>query len=194
MQAGATGLIGPNAILQLVPVLEAQCGAARMRDIFAQAALSRWPDGLAMIPQEDAARVHQAVREAEPEHARAILRAAGERTAANILAHRIPRIAQIILKILPAPFAARILSRAIAQHAWTFTGSGQFRAVTAWHFEIAHNPLIAGERNALCLCVWHDAVFETLYRNLVSPHVRCIETTCGAQTDDCICRFTLTKR
>ena len=189
MQAGpVSGRIGPNAILQLVPVLEERLGRSQTRTIMAQAHLARLPDGQAMIAEEDAARLHQAVRFLAADQAREILREAGLRTANYILAHRIPRFAQIILRLLPAPIAARLLSRAIAHHAWTFVGTGQFRVVTPWLFEITQNPLIAHDQDAQPLCVWHEAVFEHLYRVLVTPHAQCREIECSAQGGSA-CRF-----
>jgi divinyl protochlorophyllide a 8-vinyl-reductase len=59
--------------------------------------------------------------------ARAVLREAGQRTAEYLLANRIPRPAQWLLRVLPASIGMRLLSRAMAQHAWTFAGSGHFR-------------------------------------------------------------------
>lgn len=191
MQAGPTGLIGPNAILQMLPVLETQCGQVRTHALVAQAGLPTVPDGSAMIPETDAAHLHRAVRQLEPARACDILREAGERTADYILAHRIPRAAQIVLKCLPAPLAARLLAGAIAHHAWTFAGSGRFRVLTPWRFEIAHNPLIAGEHSDRPLCDWHAAVFEKLYRTLVAKNAVCVEETCGAQNGGHLCIFSL---
>lgn len=189
MQAGSSGLIGPNAILQLVPVLLERRGVDETRALIHQAGLHRLPDGQAMIPEAEAAQLHCAIRHALPDDAPLILREAGTRTADYILAHRIPRAAQLILKCLPAPLAAHLLARAITQHAWTFVGSGEFHALTPWRFTITHNPLIADEHAATSLCVWHEAVFERLYRVLVSPHARCMEIECGAHNDDGICTF-----
>lgn len=198
MQAGEAspfaGRIGPNAILQLLPVLESQIGIEKTRALLNQAGLKALPDGLSMIAEDVAARLHQAVRHLAPEQATAILRQAGIRTADYILAHRIPKLAQRVFKILPASFAASFLSRAIAQHAWTFAGSGQFYVVTPWQFEIAHNPLIHGEHTDTCLCAWHAAVFERLYRVLVSSHIRCEETVCGAHNGARFCIFVFTRR
>ena len=191
MKGEAFNLIGPNAILQLWPVLNVQLGAERARALLDQAGLHTLPDGHAMIPETDAASLHRAVRHSAPDEASIILREAGIRTADYILAHRIPKPAQILLKILPTPIAAWLLSRAITQHAWTFVGSGQFRRVTSWQFEIEHNPLIAGEQAETCLCGWHAAVFERLYCALISPHARCEETICGAQTHEDVCCFVL---
>ena len=194
VQARSSGLIGPNAILQLMPVLVARLGASRADKLLQIAAISSLPDGTAMIPQEDAAYLHQTIRAHEPDRADQILQEAGEHTADYILAHRIPMIAQMILKALPAPLAARLLSRAITQHAWTFAGSGHFRAVTPWHFEISGNPLIAGERSDHPLCRWHAAVFTRLYSTLVSPKITCVEEACGATHGTGCCCFVLRRQ
>ena len=186
MQAGSSGscvgLIGPNAILQLVPVLRAHLGDVRTQEICAAASLKALPDGTQMIPETDAARLHQTVRRLEPLQADMLLQEAGERTADYILAHRIPRFAQIILKLLPAPLAARILSHAIAQHAWTFVGSGTFRVISPWCFEIENNPLNAGEADSTSAAIWNAAVFERLYQILVTLPARAeAARQCGGQ-------------
>lgn len=185
---GPAPVIGPNAVLQMVPVIARDLGPHRLADILAGAGLTRLPDGSAMIPEEEARRLHRTLREAEPAAARRIAAAAGVATADYILAHRIPRAAQLVLKALPAALAAPLLARAISRHAWTFAGSGTFRRRDAWTFEIAGNPLIRGERSPLPLCAWHAAVFERLYAVLVSPDCRCEEVTCAAQGSD-TCRF-----
>jgi hypothetical protein len=59
-----------------------------------------------------------------------VARSAGRRTADYLLAHRIPKPVQALLKALPARLAARVLLSAIARHAWTFAGSGVFSAST----------------------------------------------------------------
>ncbi|TRD19806.1 bacteriochlorophyll 4-vinyl reductase [Palleronia caenipelagi] len=183
----AAGLIGPNAILQLLPQL------ARLGD--AEGMLARAgatiPDGTEMIPEGEAARLHRLLRTELPDLASELAAAAGRDTARYILAHRIPRPAQMLLQALPAPLAARALSRAITKHAWTFAGSGQFRAIDPWDFEIRHNPLIAGETSDVPLCHWHAAVFAHLYQTLVHPGCTCTETTCGAQPGHATCHFTL---
>jgi divinyl protochlorophyllide a 8-vinyl-reductase len=192
MQAGSSGRIGPNAILQLVPVLTARLGIARMRAILDATGLLALPDGQAMIPELQAARLHQTLRHMEPMHASAILREAGERTAHYIMAHRIPKWAQRILRLLPATLAARLLARAITHHAWTFVGSGTFRALSPWIFEITDNPLIEGEEADAPLCIWHAAVFTTLYRALVTPEANCVEVECGAHGAP-VCRFEIVR-
>lgn len=185
------GLIGPNAILQLLPVIEQLGGSERVDRILAAANIPGIPDGSRMIPEADAARLHRQVRLEEPDQASGLAAEAGRRTADYILAHRIPKPVQTLLRALPASLAARLLSRSIARHAWTFAGSGQFRVLGPWRFEIVDNPLIRGERAAHPLCVWHSAVFEGLYRELVAPDCRCVETACAAQPGNDRCHFVL---
>ena len=190
---GSDGLIGPNAILQLAPVLE-RAGGGELRDhIMALGGVFELPSDAGLMPEGPAARVHQAMRAELPDLAPGLAWEAGRRTGLYILANGIPRPAQLVLKTLPPPLAARMLKGAISRHAWTFAGSGRFQAVSPYVFEIADNPIVAGERSEHPLCHWQAAVFETLYRRLVDPHMRCAESTCCA-TGAAACRFELTRR
>ncbi|TDL90522.1 bacteriochlorophyll 4-vinyl reductase [Meridianimarinicoccus aquatilis] len=183
------GLIGPNAILQFLPVLDRFCGPVRRAQILAAAGIFDIPDGLSMIPETDAARLHRQIRKEEPALAPTLAAKAGFETANYILANRIPDLAQTVLKVLPRKPAARILSGAIEKHAWTFAGSGSFKVQSAWSFTITNNPIVRGEVSGVPLCAWHTAVFERLYRVLVSPDCRCEETLCAAQGSGNTCHF-----
>lgn len=186
----ATGLIGPNTILQLLPVLE-RAGGTDFRDqVMAAAGIFEAPNDEGMMPEGPAARVHQALRAIEPEMAPSLAWAAGERTGHYILARRIPQAAQVVLKVLPAGLAGPLLSKAIAKHSWTFTGSGTFHLAGPLTFEIADNPIVRGEVSDVPLCHWHRAVFEVLFRKLVDPRLRCEEQTCCAMGAPA-CRFVL---
>ncbi len=187
----ASGLIGPNAILQVLPVIERFGGPERCSGMLARAGLRHIPHGDRMIPETDAARLHRQLRREEPDMAPALSHEAGIGTANYILRHRIPRPAQWLLRALPPAPAARLLSRAIAQHAWTFVGSGRLVVADAWSFEIEANPLIAGETSDACLCHWHAGVFARLYQVLVAQGTSCTETCCGAQHPGNRCRFEL---
>lgn len=191
-EAGQDALIGPNAILQLLPPLERAFGPARTTQMLAEAGVTAMPDGTRMIPETDAARLHQFLRRDAAEIAACLSAEAGRGTADYILAHRIPKPVQTLLKLLPASLAARALSGAIAKHAWTFAGSGTFRVVSPWCFEIGQNPIVRGETSATPLCHWHAAVFERLYRVLVHPAATCVETACCASSEAGICRFDIT--
>lgn len=189
MHAG--GRIGPNAILQLLAVLDAQGQGALAADVLETAGVARPPPDAAMLPQGDCSATHQALRRLAPDQAEDILRAAGLATGDYILAHRIPRAAQAVLRVLPRRLAARVLAQAIAKHAWTFAGTGVF--VIAGHapltFTITANPL-AGHRADHMQCVWHAAVFERLFSRLVWRGVQVRETQCCA-CGDAACRFEL---
>jgi divinyl protochlorophyllide a 8-vinyl-reductase len=186
--------IGPNAILQLVPVLDEALGAESRARLLATAGIAQLPDGRSMIDEGPVVRLHQALRAACPDEAAELAARAGRRTGDYILAHRIPKPAARVLAMLPAPFAARLLARAIGRHAWTFAGSGRFRIAgfRPLTFEIDDNPLVRGETSPTPLCVWHAQVFERLYRVLVADDYRATETACGAVTGGA-CRFELTR-
>lgn len=184
------GLIGPNAILQLLPILDVTVGP-RGTEMLLQRAEAQRPNGDEMIPEEQAARFHHAIRDMLPNLAADLAAKSGAATADYILAHRIPATAQAVLRILPPRLAARALSRAITAHAWTFAGSGSFKAETPWSFEIENNPLIAGEHSETPLCLWHAAVFGRLYQKLVDSRVNCREITCAAQDGHTCCSFEL---
>ena len=142
MAAAATaGLIGPNAITRIAKVLPAWRGTAFAEQVFERAGLRQhWrqpPQG--MVREDDVRALHRALREAMPaEEAAAVSRAAGRATADYLLAHRIPHAVQQVLKLLPAPLAARALVAAITRHAWTFAGSGRFT------LNPAVTPMLAG--------------------------------------------------
>ncbi|MBD3764048.1 MAG: bacteriochlorophyll 4-vinyl reductase [Rhodobacterales bacterium] len=182
--------IGPNAVLQLLPVLTAQGGAALAGRLLGRAGLVAPPPDTAMMPETPAARLHAAVRAELGRDSAAVLAAAGAGTGAYILAHRIPRAAQAVLRALPAGLAAPILTQAIAQNAWTFAGSGRFCVVSRRPVVVTleDNPLIRGEVSDAPLCHWHRAVFDTLYGALAGPGWRARETECCACGDPA-CRF-----
>lgn len=178
----ASARIGPNALIQLVPVLDATHGEAARRALFAGCGVAEVPDGSAMIDEAPVAAVHQAMRARFPETAPAMARAAGLAVGDYILAHRIPAPAQTVLRTLPAAVAARMLSRAILSHAWTFCGSGHVTA-SAGHpsvFDIHDNPVVRGEASDTCLCHWHVAVFERLFTRLVHSCAHAREVACCA--------------
>lgn len=160
--------IGPNAVLQLLPVLDRSLGRAGRDRLLAGIDLP--PPDAGMWPEAACRAAHLAVWQGLPDAA-AILAEAGQGTAGYILAHRIPGPAQALIRALPAPLGARLLTGAIARHAWTFAGSGAFRvaARSPLSFEIAGNPLGFGGH-------WHGAVFRHLFRALVWPEAR-VEAT-----------------
>ena len=181
----AEARIGPNAILQLLAVLEGQGLRPLADEVLARAAVARPPPDAGMLPEGECAAVHPALRALRPEAAGGLLRAAGLATGDYILAHRIPRAAQIVLRVLPGRVAAPLLAGAIARHAWTFAGSGRFEIVCRrpLTFAIHANPLAPEGPAEAPQCGWHAAVFERLFGALVDPGARFRETACVACGD-----------
>ncbi len=196
-QPGApTGKIGPNAVIQLIEALRAAGLDAAMAPIFAEAGVRDWlrDPPTAMVDAAPVGRLHQAVRAAlAPQQAALLMADAGRRTANYLLATRIPKPVQFLLRLLPARRAARLLVAAIRAHAWTFAGSGRFIAEAGLptRFVLIGNPLCAGEHADHPVCAWHAAVFERLFQALVAPSAQTIETSCAARGDDA-CSFTVT--
>lgn len=188
----SAGRIGPNAVLQLIPVLQSRTGPILTARLMAEAGLQGPPPDHGLMPEGPAHRLHRALRQARPAEAAGILAEAGSRTADYILAHRIPGPVQTALRWMPDALAAPILSRAIARHSWTFAGSGRFTQEGTGRFSLERNPLIAGEQAAAPLCHWHVAVFERLFRTLIHPALQVRETACCACGDPA-CRFEVTR-
>jgi divinyl protochlorophyllide a 8-vinyl-reductase len=163
--------IGPNAILQLVAVLDQEVGRAARDRLMQSAGQVVPPDGAGMWPEAACRAVHLAVYRDLPDLAEALMAKAGAATADYILANRIPGPAKALIRALPAPLGARVLTAAITRHAWTFVGSGRFRVMghRPLTVEIEDNPLTPGAGRP---CHWHAAVFTRLYQDLVWPAVR----------------------
>lgn len=166
--------VGPNAITRIAEALRAEHDDHVARSVFGAAGLLGWLDAPpgAMVPEGDVAALHRALVEALGERdARAVAALAGRRTAAYLLAHRIPAPVRLLLWLLPAAPSARLLMRAIGRHAWTFVGSGNFEAnhgppvvVT-----ITGGPLRAAGAAAPGVAAYYAATFEALFRALVHP-------------------------
>jgi divinyl protochlorophyllide a 8-vinyl-reductase len=184
------GVVGPNAVLQLVQPLRHAGGERLLKDVFRRAGLERYLDRppLAMVPEEEARSLFGAVRELMgTDRGDDVLREAGRGTAQYVMAHRIPGPVRGLLRILPAPIAARMLLSAIQRHAWTFAGSGSCDGRCAGgviRISIRDNPL------ATPGCPWHAGVLETMFRTLVTRRATLHHCACRARGGDC-CRFSL---
>lgn len=197
-----TARIGPNAITRVDEALRQFGGDALARAVFDRACLEhhlRCPPAQ-MVDERDVIRLHHALRALlDPPAVAHVARDAGERTAAYLLAHRIPRPVQAVLRRLPAPLASRVLLRAIGAHAWTFAGSGRFEVLAGgWRaasrggrpvrLVLHDNPTCRGIHAEQPACAYHAAVFERLFTTLVHPRARVVETDCAAAGADA-CRF-----
>lgn len=177
--------IGPNAVIRMIEALREQVGEAETARLFGLADLSHHlvhaPDH--MVDERDVVALHTVVRaELGLARARAVGRQAGLLTADYLLANRIPKPIQPILKVLPAAISARILLAAIGKHSWTFAGSGIFTAVPGHpvRFRIAGNPVCRGARADGPVCDYYGATFERLFRTLVHRNATVTETACEA--------------
>jgi len=174
------GKVGPNAIIQLADVLADRLGleerAAALRAAGLAHYLARDPER--MTDEREAAALHRVVQARHAGDWDELSWEAGERTADYLLANRIPKGAQWLLRRLPPPLSARILLRAIRAHAWTFAGSGAFSA------RMAHGAAvisIVGNPIAMPGCPWHRGVFTRLFRELVSPRLLVRHEHCCAR-------------
>lgn len=191
--ADSAARIGPNAIIQVARAL-ADDPDTRAR-LFAAAGLQGYLGRLpeSMVPESEVSALQAAMgRELGQARAAEVNRAAGEATADYLLAHRIPRPAQVVLKALPAGPAAAILLKAVGKHAWTFAGSGTFsyRTGRPLVIEIAHCPICRDQKTDGPVCDFYTATFGKLFRILVHPAASATQTTCraaGAAT----CTFSL---
>lgn len=189
----AAARIGPNAITRVAQALERQCGAATTARLFGLAGLGGYlvQPPQQMVDEDEARRLHALLRsQLGDDIAARVAREAGTATANYLLAHRIPRAVQAVLRVLPASLAAGVLLQAITRHAWTFAGSGHFDATTGRPVRLAirGNPLCRGLRTEAPTCDYYAATFERLFQVLVHRHSRVAETSCEARGDDA-CRF-----
>lgn len=187
------GVIGPNAILQTVAAVRERWGDARAREILngTQWRLDHLP--MEMVDEAEVRSVTNALREmVGPDAALDVLDEAGERTASYLLAHRIPRVAQWVMRFSPVCVSARMLLAAISRNRWTFAGSAAVRLTSHPRVvvEFAGCPLCAGLHASGPSCQFYAATFRGLFRVLVNPRVTVTETACQAVGDSC-CRFVI---
>lgn len=193
MRNAEQALIGPNAIIQMAEALCSFMGRTNTRTLMDAVQLGAYLDRPPknMVPQAEVAALHTQVwRQLDLAAFKRVSADAGRRTGDYLLAHRIPRAAQWVLKRLPDNLAARILSQAIAKHAWTFAGSGSFGF--GWQprlvYSIKGNPITAGLHTKVPVCDYYAATFERIFRVLVNDDWRAVEFDCEASGADA-CRF-----
>lgn len=190
-----SGRIGPNAIIRTAEALAAHVDAGTRDRIFADAGLAAYltspPD--AMVAEAEVVALHRAVRATlAPAVGDAVMRDAGARTARYLLAHRIPRPAQGVLRVLPARLAARALLALIARHAWTFAGTAEVRVEPGRPATVTFrgSPFARLPDAVAPACGFYAATFEVLFRELVHPASRAVETRCAATGAE-FCEFRL---
>jgi divinyl protochlorophyllide a 8-vinyl-reductase len=193
--AGA-GRIGPNAVIRLAEAVDAVESKAATLKLFNAAGFGAHAVAppSSMVPEAEVTALHLELRNSlGPRRAASISWIAGVRTADYLLANRIPRPAQRLLRLLPKRLAAFILLKAIGAHSWTFAGTSRFtwalgRGVTLT-FEDC--PLCRGDHALSPCCHYYAATFERLFRQLISPGAAVTETHCIAMGHEA-CRFEAT--
>ncbi|TVQ74264.1 MAG: bacteriochlorophyll 4-vinyl reductase [Chromatiaceae bacterium] len=184
-QNPAVARIGPNSITRMAQALRHQHDEQVTARLFEAAGLT---DHLThppttMVDERDVTALHGALREAlSPEQAAAVSLEAGHLTGDYLLANRIPKPVQSILKLLPAGPSSRILLKAIERNAWTFAGSGQFQVHHRPNLTltITNSPLCRGAQSAHPVCDYYAGTFQRLFQVLVHPETRVTETQCAA--------------
>lgn len=190
--------IGPNAIIQVAAALRARLGDAAAAPLLARATGYRL-DALptAMVNEGEVQALMQAViGELGAASAAPLLRDAGYRTADYLLANRIPRLVQPLIRALPTRLGLAVLLGAIGRHAWTFAGSGQFRVVRhrGWpELEFRGCAICRGMRAADAVCDYYAGTFEGLFVDLIDTDLRVVETECMAR-GGAACRFRVERR
>lgn len=185
--------VGPNAIIQTRAALDEIVGIGRRRAIFGTSGHGAFadhdPDGMVEARIVNGLNYEIAAR-LDPETAHAVMKRAGEMTGDYILANRIPKPAQWLLRRLPRALAQRLLMAAIARNAWTFAGHA--RIETGPDFIAIHeNPICLG-KVGFSSCVWHAAVFRRLFTTLVDPAITVHETECVGWGGEA-CRFEIVR-
>ena len=180
-----TGRIGPNAVIRLAEALDALESKAVTKKLFIAANLETYVHALpqAMVPEDDVTVLHRHLRsDLGLGRAASVSWIAGQRTADYLLANRIPKPVQRLLKLLPARLSAFILLKAIGAHAWTFAGTSRF----SWHMgrpitlTFEDCPLCRHDRAAQPCCSYYSATFERLFRELINADASVSETQCIA--------------
>ncbi|HYN78594.1 MAG TPA: bacteriochlorophyll 4-vinyl reductase [Lamprocystis sp. (in: g-proteobacteria)] len=180
--------IGPNAIWRVLEAMQTTTDPTAIIRVFERAGLADYLQALPqeMVDEREVTALHQALRdELGIKQARQIGADAGTRTGDYLLAKRIPRPAQVVLRLLPGRFASRILLKAIERNAWTFAGSAAFSTQVGQptRFILTDSRVCLGAKAPVPLCDFYAGTFERLFRELVDPKVRVIEVQCQAMGD-----------
>jgi divinyl protochlorophyllide a 8-vinyl-reductase len=188
----AAARIGPNAIIRLVEALDQDRGPEAVAGLLEAAGLQQYSGALPteMVDEQEVTRLQATLREQLGiDAARRTSRDAGLRTGDYLLANRIPRPVQRLLKILPARLASRVLIAAIRRNAWTFVGSGVFDGEPGrpTRLKVTDGPICRGAQADEPLCDFYAGSFERLFSRLVHPDARVTETACQANgAESCV--------
>jgi divinyl protochlorophyllide a 8-vinyl-reductase len=161
--------IGPNAVTRLAESLRAAGYDARSLFLAAGVAHAHDQPPTQMTPETDVITLYATLGgELGTEGGARIAADAGRRTGNYLLAHRIPRAVQALLRPLPARLAGPILLRAIQRNAWTFAGRGTVTtAAKGRSFAVTFTK--APTCDIPALRAFYAGTFERLFTALVAP-------------------------
>lgn len=182
----AAGRIGPNAIIQTAAALQALVGDPRACTLLHEATgrtMETMPTD--MVDEAEVNRLVHALRaDLDPALFEAVLGDAGVRTAEYLIAHRIPRVAQVMMRVLPSTIALRVLLGGIMRHTWTFAGTAQ---VSLKHppgepmrLVLRRCPMCRGLEATVPACHFYTTTLQTLLVRLVSARASVVEVRCEA--------------
>lgn len=174
-----------GAVSQVAAVLGERVGEAPLRRLFQTAGLSHYlADGpTALVDEREVAALHRTLRhQLGPACARAVTRAAGRRTAHDLLTQHVPEPLRRLSRHLPCPLVARLLLLTLQRDPWRLAGSGSFVAVYGrpMRLGLTSNPLDPGQRNEVPICDFLTGTFEQLCRSLICPQSTVREIACQA--------------
>ncbi|TVP47651.1 MAG: bacteriochlorophyll 4-vinyl reductase [Gemmatimonadales bacterium] len=166
--------IGPNALIQTARALEALYGVAEARRLLRLGGMQTLSDHdpRDMQDERDFFRLVTFLEGVLPRReVAAVLGDAGRRTGAYVLANRIPGAARLGLRMLPRSLRLRLTLSAMAEHAWTFAGSGTFAFETRPHptLRLAHGIPARTIPDPAPLHAFYRGAFEVLLRGMVAP-------------------------
>lgn len=177
-----TPRIGPNAVTRLAEALRAAGFDARSLFVAAGVAPAYDQPPTAMTPETDVITLYATLgAELGAEPAARIAADAGRRTGNYLLANRIPKGVQALLRPLPAPLAGPILLRAIQRNAWTFAGRGTVRT-SAKGRRFAVTFAKAPTCDVPALRAFYAGTFERLFAALVGPEASVHPVSAGPST------------
>ncbi len=190
-----SGKIGPNSIIQTFQALQEFYGQKKTREILEQGGqghiLSYLPSEM-IDEQEFIALAKMLFSQLGVDEAIPLMRRSGNLTGKYVLANRIPKPVQRLIKLFPRPIRLKILLTAIGKSSWTFAGSGTYSFITRPRPLITINNSII--RQAVQadkpVCSYYRGAFETLIWALVSPKAVVEEVECLAGGDS-RCRFVI---
>jgi len=131
-----------------------------------------------MVDEVEVSRLHRTLRVGlDRATVREVTRNAGVRTARYLLARRIPRVVQALLKVLPAPWRRACCCRpSVAMRGPSPAAACSPRSQVGRRPDAAGHPLCRGVSDDEPVCSYYAATFEHLFRVLVHPQARVVET------------------